>query len=240
MYKGIGDELALLYDQRVDLGPKLNFYSTSQIDFNNGAAKVRNGPRLTRIDFYGNAPVAKFLGFRAGFSHYERPDINAERDLSGQENLSSFDKGTWRYWASSTQYLIWKLQLDEEVAVLRTPDNADQTLWRGGVTRRGFFFIPNAQITVSGYNLNKSEGEGYGGLLAALLPFLDNRLNINLLGGFRYSGKVGEPKKFRTNDFSVQGNWRITRAWELGFGFTRSFQDYIQTTIIDGSLAYRW
>lgn len=239
-FKGNPDELAMLYDQRVDLGPKFNFYSNTQIDFDAGAARVHSGARMTRMDFYGNAPLLPYFTARAGFSHYERPDIAAERHLSGEDNLSSFDNGTWRYFVNFTESIPWNFQLDQEVTILKSPDNTSQTLWRGGITHRGFFFMPDALISFSGYNLNIAEGDGYGVLFNGSFPFLSNRLNINVTSGAKYSGKIDEPKRTTLSDFSTQVYWRMTKSWDISLVFSKSYQDYIQSTVVDMSLGYRW
>lgn len=242
LFLGEPDELALLYDHRADLGAKLNFYLTSQADFNVGAAKVRReAARLTRLDAGVRLPLARVLALRAGLSHYERPDTAAERDLSGGDiNLSSiFNGGYWRYFAGASQNIPWDATLDEEV-FLQKNEGASDTLWRVSVSRRGLSFFSDAQVTAALYNLNPVEGEGYGMLATAYLPFARNQCSLNLTSGFRYSGKEGESKAFRANDVSAYLDWRLTHAWRFSLGITQVYQDYITSTIADAGLSYRW
>ncbi len=100
--------------------------------------------------------------------------------------------------------------------------------------------MSEGQLGLTGYNLNKAEGLGYGILLTGFFPFKDNRINLNLISGFRYSGKEGEPKKLKTNDVSVQTHYRMTKSWTFDLNLTKTYQDYIHNTIVDMGLSYRW
>lgn len=242
LFKGKADEFAVLYDQRSDLGPKLNLFATSQLNFNVGGAEIYKEPRLTRLDFYGVSPLASFLSLRSGMSHYERPDTAAERDLSGASNTASFtDTGYWRYWFGASQPLPLDLQTDEEIAYLRTGESYSKALWRFTLSRRGLWLMPQAQLSGTVYNLNQSvEGEGVGLLSSLYVPLLQGRLSLNGTAGFRYGAKVGESKKIRTNDLSAHLNWRLTSHWEVNVGIARAFQDYIASTVADAGINYRW
>ncbi len=239
MYRGALDEMAVLYDHRMDLGPKLNLYATTQLDFDVGAAQVHNGPRLTRFDFYGNSPVLPYLSFRSGLSHYERADIAAERDLSGG-SLTGFDNGFWRYFVGSNQRLPWKFSTDEEISYINSGDQPSDALWRVSVSRSGLFLLPNAQVTVAVYNVTSTQGKGIAFQGTASTPLWTDRLSLYLASSAQYSSPDASPKNFDVNDASVRLNWRISRAWSFDAGVTQTYQSNITSTIGDGSLSYRW
>src|SRR5262249_12316810 len=116
IFEGKPDRCAILLDQRADFGPKLSFFSTSEVDFDIGAQETSTAPvHLTRADLFAVSPITTFLTLRAGFDHYERPDTAAERDLLHFEDDRFFDRGYWRYWVGSSQLFPWEVRFDEEV-----------------------------------------------------------------------------------------------------------------------------
>jgi len=219
----------------------MSTYLSSQVDLNTGAAKVHTeNARLTRLNLSVNSRLNSVWNLRAGLNHFERPDTAAERDLSGVDNLSVFDNGTWRYWGGTSQFILWNLQLDEEVALIQAPNHSDQGQVRGSITRRGMFGNPLASLSLSAYSLTWLEGEGFGAILTGICPLLDNRLNLNAAVGTRYSGLEGESKAFKYNDASLFLDWFLTRKWTASVGILNTSQDHIQSTVVDGRLAYRW
>ena len=239
MYRGALDEMAVLYDHRMDVGPKLNLFATSQLDFNVGAAQVHSGPQLTRLDLYGNSPVLPYLSFRAGLSHFQRPDIAAERDLSGG-SLVGFDNGFWRYFVGSNQRLPWQLSTDEELSYLDSGSQSSDGLWRVSISRTGLLFLPNAQLTVAVYNVTSFQGRGIAFQGSASTPLWTDRLALYVASSGQYSSPDATTKHFDVNDASVRLNWRISKVWNFDACIAQTYQSNITSTIGDGSLSYRW
>lgn len=240
LFVGQADELGLLWDQRATITPKLNLVSTAQLDMDEGQGRSGRFFRVPRGDLYMNAPVLSDLSFRAGFSHFERPDTAAERDMSGGDATSILDSSYWRYWLGSNQNLPWSLQLDEELGFTRTHETYSQGMWRLSLSRSGLWLIPQGSLTVSMYNLDTFEGDGYGFTCSGIAPLFQNRLDITANGGFRYKSIDGSGKKLKTNDYSVHVDWHLSRVWDLTAGISRVFQDNITSTVADTSASYRW
>jgi hypothetical protein len=239
-YRGNQDELALLYSHQADLGPELNTFASTKVDFNTGAAKVHTETaRMTQVNLIANSPINSFLAFRAGLNHFELPDTAAERDLVGG-NLNAFDGGTWRYWIGSSQFLPWNLQLDEEGALIQAPNHSEQGQVRGTLGRRGLFGNPLASLSMTVYSLTWLEGDGVGAIFTGVCPIFENRLNLNGTVGTRYSGNSGDPMTYKYNDASLFLDWFLSRKWTLTLGLLNTSQDHIQSTIVDSSLSYRW
>jgi hypothetical protein len=239
-YRGASDELAFLYDQRSDLGPKLNLFSSAQIDFNGGAQQVHKGPRLIRLDFFGNSPVTNYVNVRAGLSHFERPDDAAERDLSlGTTN--GFDNGFWRYSMGANERLPWNFSLDEDLSVINSATSPTDQLWRLTLSRFGFFLLPRGQISVSAYNVTSAQGQGFGFQASASTPLGTDKVNLNLSSSSQYSSPSNSPKQYDINDASVRVNWRISKFWDADAGVTQSYAGgRITSTVADTSIGYRW
>lgn len=239
LYRGEADELALLYDHRMDLGPKLNLFATSQLNFDVGGARVHTGPRLTRLDFYGNSPILTSLSVRAGMSHYERADLAAERDLSGG-STAGFDAGFWRYFMGSNQRLPWNFTTDEEISYIDSPSQPHDALWRFSLSHNGFFWLHNLYLTASAYNVVSSQGKGVAFQGSASTPLWIDTLSLYLSSSAQYSSTDPGPKQLNVNDASARLNWRISKRWNFDAGVTQTYQSNITSTIGDGSLSYRW
>ena len=240
LFDGKPDRVAILLDQRADLGPKLSLYSTSAVDLDAGGAEFRSGPRLSRIDLYGVSPLTSFLTLRAGFDHYERPDTAAERDLLPFADERFFDRGYWRYWVGGTQYLPLQLQLDEEVAFIDAPGEDFTPRWRATLTRTGLPSLPQGQVSVTLYNLDGAGAEGYGGLLSAYIPFRDGRCSLRPALGFRYLDTDQTSEHFQITDLSLHGDFWISKTWSVYAGITQSFGDSIDLTLVELGVDFRF
>ncbi|MFA6317224.1 MAG: hypothetical protein WC943_07390 [Elusimicrobiota bacterium] len=239
LYRGEPDELALLYDQRADLGPKLNLLASVQLDFDVGAAQVREHARLSRAHLAANAPVTGWLSLRAGADHYEPLDVDAERELAGGTN-AYLDNGYWRHWLGAGQALAWGIDLDEELSFTRSELGYAPGLWRGRVSRRGLPGLPDGALHVSAYNLQNPAGPDYGGTLSAYLPFLGGRLAVDADIGLRWGPTEEEPRALRVADAGLHANARVTESWMLDAGFTRTFQDLAQRSVYTLTVTRRW
>jgi hypothetical protein len=240
LFDGKPDRVAILLDQRADLGPKLSLYSTSAVDIDAGGTEVRSGPRLSRIDLYGVSPITSFLTLRAGFDHYERPDTAAERDLLPFADDRFFDRGYWRYWVGGTQYLPLALQLDEEVAFIDATGEDYTPRWRATLTRTGLPALPHGQVSATVYNLDGAGAEGYGGLLAAYIPFEDGRYSLRPALGFRYVDTDQTSERFQITDISIHGDFWISKTWSVYAGVTQSFGDSIDMTLVELGVDFRF
>jgi len=240
LYEGQADRLALLFDQRAGLGPLFTLYSTAEVDFDVGGAQTRTGTNLTRLDVTAVSRPSSGLTFRAGLDHWERPDNRAERDLLLYEDDRFFDDGYWRYWVGSDQDLPWNLRLSEEVSFINSDTYDYDARWRVGLTRTGLFSWEDASMTATIYNLAVEGMDGYGGRLSAHLPFMKHRLFIQPMAGFRSVEVEPQNQDFELTYLSMRINGRLSPNWSLLGGFTHSYGDQVDSTLLDLGLRYRW
>ncbi|TKJ36979.1 MAG: hypothetical protein CEE38_08730 [Planctomycetes bacterium B3_Pla] len=240
LYRGQADRLALLIDQRAGVGSSLNLYSTAEVDFDVGGAETRNGTRLTRLDVSAVSRVSSFITLRAGLDHWERADNRAERDLLVIEDDRLFDRGFWRYWLGSDQGLPWNLRLSEQVAFIDSPDYDYDPRWRIGLTRMGLLSWPAASVTATIYNFDAQNLDGYGGRLSAYLPLIKHKLFIQPVAGFRMLEAKPQSSDFEVSYLSLRVNGRLSSTWTLFGGFTHTYGDSIDSTLLDLGLRYRW
>jgi len=240
LYEGQSDRLAMLFDQRASLGPLFSLYSTAEVDFDAGGAQTRTGTNLTRLDVSAVSRLSSYLTFRAGLDHWQRPDNRAERDLLLYEDDRFFDDGYWRYWVGSDQGLFWNLRLSEDVSFIDSPTNDYDPQWRVGLTRTGLFSWRDAGTTVTVYNLVANGIDGYGGRLSAHLPLWKHKLLIMPVAGFRTVEVEPQSREFELTYLSLRTNGRLSPNWSLFGGFTHSYGDRVDSTLLDLGLSYRW
>ena len=240
LYKGQSDRLALLFDQRAGVGPLFTLYSTAEVNFDVGGAQTQTGTRLTRLDVFAVSRPSSDLTFRAGLDHWERPDNRAERDLLIYEDDRFFDDGYWRYWVGSDQGLPWNLRLSEEVAFIDSDTYDYDPRWRIGLTRTGLFSWQDASITTTVYNVAVEETDGYGGMLSAHLPLMNHKLFIQPMAGFQIVDEEPQSQDFELTYLSMRINGRLSTKWSLLGGFTHSYGDRVDSTLLDLGLRYRW
>ncbi|MHC4351226.1 MAG: hypothetical protein ACYS0H_00785 [Planctomycetota bacterium] len=240
LYKGRADRLALLFDQRASWGSSLTLYSTTEVDFDVGGAETRTGTRLTRLDLSAVSRPSSFLTLRAGVDHWERPDNRAERDLLVIEDDRLFDRGFWRYWVGSDQGLPWNLRLSEEIAFIDSPDYDYDPRWRIGLTRRGLLSWPEASATATVYNLDAPGLEGHGLRLSAYLPLLKHKLFVQPTAGFRMLDADPQSQDFEVNYLSLRLHGRLSSTRTLSGGFTHTYGDSVDATLVDLGLRFAW
>ena len=240
LYEGKADRLALLFDQRAGLGPLLTLYSTAEVDFDVGGAQTRTGTNLTRLDVTAVSRPSSGLTFRAGLDHWERPDNRAERDLLLYEDVRFFDDGYWRYWVGSDQGLPWNLRISEEVSFIDSETYNYDARWQIGLTRTGVFSWEDASMTATIYNLAVEGMDGYGGRLSAYLPLWNHKLSIHPLAGFRTVDVEPQDQKFELTYLAMRINGRLSPNWSVLGGFTHSYGDRVDSTLIDLGIRYRW
>lgn len=239
-FDGAADRLALLFDQRANLGPDFTVYSTAAVDFDTGAAETRNGTRLTRLDVTAISKLSSFLTLRGGVDHWERPDHQAERDLLVIEDDRFFDDGYWRYWVGSNQNLPWRLGLYEEIAFIDSDAADDSTLWRVRMTRTGLFAWRDASASVTFYNLATNDDDGYGLRASGYLPFGQGRLVVQPAAGFRMLETDPQGEDISLTYLSLHLDGRLSREWTLFGGAVYSEGDEVSATLFELGLRYSW
>lgn len=240
LYRGQADRLALLLDQRASWGSSLTLYSTAEVDFDVGGAETRTGTRLTRLDLSAVSRPSELLTLRAGVDHWERPDNRAERDLLVLEDDRLFDRGYWRYWIGSDQGLPGNLRLSEEIAYIDSPDYDYDPRWRVGLTRIGLFSWPDASATATIYNLDAPGLDGYGARLSAYLPLMNHKLFVQPAAGFRALEADPQSQEFEVSYLSLRLHGRLSPRRTLSGGFTHSYGDSVDATLVDLGLRFAW
>lgn len=228
------------FDQRAGIGPLFTLYSTAEVDFDAGGAQTRTGTRLSRLDVTAVSRLSSDLTFRAGLDHWERPDNRAERDLLLYEDDRFFDNGYWRYWVGSDQGLPWNLRLSEEIAFINSDTYVYDARWRVGLTHTDLFSRQGASVTATVYNLAVEGMDGYDGRLSAYLPFMNHKLFIQPMAGFRTVEVELQNRDFVLTYLSMRVNGRLSPNWSLLGGFTHSYGDRVDSTLLDLGLRYRW
>jgi len=240
LYEGQSDRLALLFDQRASLGPLFTLYSTAEVDFDAGGAQTRTGTNLTRLDVTAVSRLSSDLSFRAGLDHWQRPDNRAERDLLPYYDDRYFDDGYWRYWVGSDQGLPWNLRLSEEVAFINSDTYDYDARWQIGLTHTDLFSWQGASVTATVYNIAVEGMDGYGGRLSAYLPLWNHKLSIQPLAGFRTVDVEPQSRQFELTYLSMRLNGRLSHNWSLFGGFTHSYGDRVDSTLLDIGLRFVW
>ncbi len=239
-FQGRIDRLALLWDQRAGLGPGLTLYSTATVDVDAGAAQVREGTRLTQLDVFAESRLTSFLGLRAGVDHWERPDIQAERNLLPFLDERFFDEGYWRYWVGSYQRLPWSLQLYEEVALIDGDTTGDSVRWQARLTRTGLFSMPNASATLTVYTLAGDDSDGYGGSIAGYFPFCQGILAVQPLAGFQSLQIGSQGQDMSLTYLSLYLDGRLSKTWTVFGGLSYNTGAGVDSTLLEVGLRYSW
>jgi hypothetical protein len=239
LFRGTRDELAVLYDQRSDFGPKLNLFGTSQINFDEGGGRGA-GTQLSRLNVYATSPLIPPVTLRAGIDRFERPDTRAERDLFGSNPNIPINITYRRYWVGADHALPIDLYLTEEVGFLDTGDSFSQSLWRVTLGHTGLPWLPQAMINATVYNIDNAEANGEGGILTATLPLLNGRLLTNIGVGARDAALKFGNKVVKLTDASGQVLWRVTSHWEARLTISEALLNRFSSTVINSALNYRW
>jgi hypothetical protein len=240
LYKGEADRLAVLFDQRAGLGPRLDLLSTMEYDF--GVADTTNSQsRLTRLDVQVSSRLHGLLTLRAGADHWRRADTRANRDLLPFVlNDELFDDGYWRYWVGGRHELPWGLDLNEEVSHIVSDATDDAVRWRIGLIRTGLFGWQFAHIGATVYNLEAQDAAGYGGLLQAYLPMWNNRLSLRPALSSRWLDPDNGGDGLSVTYVALHGDWVIHESWILTGGITSTRGDGADSILADTGLRYSW
>jgi hypothetical protein len=240
LYKGQTDRLALLFDQRMDVGSSFSVNSTAQVDLDVGSAEYQTGTRLTRLDVSAIYRIYSGLNFRSGIDHWERPDNQAERDLLVIDDERLFDDGYWRYWVGSDQDLFWKLRLSEQISFIESSEYDYDPRWSIGLTRTGLLSLSDASATATIFNLQSQSMDGYGIRLSAYLPFLNHKLSVQPAAGFRTVTDDSQSEDFSLSYMSLNLNGKLSSNWTLFGGFTQTYGDNVDSYMINLGLRFSW
>jgi len=239
-YEGQADRLALLIDQRAGIGPLFTLYSTAELDFDVGGAQTRTGTNLTRLDVTAVSRLSPGLTFRGGVDHWERPDNRAERDLLVYNDDRYFDYGYWRYWVGSDQGLPWNLRISEEISYIDSDIYDYDPRWRVGLTRTGLFDWRDASMTATIYNVEAQGTDGYGSRLSAYLPLMNHKLYVQPMAGFQAVDVEPQGQDFDLTYLAIRLDGRFSRNWSLFGGFTHTYGDRVDSTLLNFGLRYKW
>lgn len=239
LYKGEADRLAVLFDQRADLGPLFDLYSTTEFDLGLGST-TNSQAQISRFDLVVTSRMHSLLTLRAGANHWQRTDTLAQRDEFLFVDDSLFDEGFWRYWAGARHKLPWKLNLNEELSYIVSDATDDAMRWRIGMTRSGLLGWTFANVGATLYNLEAQGSSGYGGLLRAYLPFWDGRLAISPSAGLRWLDPDNGGEGLDVTYYTIHFDGRITKAWMLSGGVTSIGGDGADALLFDLGLRYSW
>ncbi len=239
-YQGGMDRLALLLDQRAGLGSGFTLYSTAELDLDAGAAQMKEGIRLTRLDIFAESRLSSTIRLRAGADHWERPDNEAERDLLTIDDERFFDAGYWRYWVGSDQKLPWSLQLYEEVSLIDSDTAEDTTRWQVRLTRTGLFDLRNASISLTAYTLAGDAGDGYGCRVLGYFPLWDGKLTVQPGAGFRTLQVESQAEDLSVSYLSLYLDGRLSKTWTLFGGLNYNRGDGADSTLLEVGLRYSW
>jgi hypothetical protein len=240
VYKGEMDRLAILFDQRAALGPKLNLLSSATFDL--GIADTAHSQtQLTQLNLTASSRWASWLTLRAGANHWQRLDTQAERDQFPYiiDDIL-FDNGYWRYWVGASHNLPWKLNLNEEVAYTVSEAVQDAVRWRVGLTRTGLFNWSSANVGATLYNLEGQNTEGLGWLLRAYLPFFDGRLALRPSASMRWLNSIVAEDSLSFSYISLYGDWMFYKKWSLSGGVTSTGGNFADSLLFDLGLRYSW
>ena len=240
MFDGSGNRLAILLDQRVNIGPKFNIYSSSEIDLDIGESKFNNGLSLTRLNIHATSPIHRVFTLRAGVDHYERPDIPSERDLLPFENEEFFDTGYWRYWIGGSHRLPLKLRLTEQITFIDPAGGKIDERWRLSLSRRGLPWNPSGNLSVSVYSLSGLFDDGYGGYLSGYLSFLHGKVTMSPRCSFRMLEDRSGSTDLEVTNYSIYTYLYLNKKLSFNVGFTHTTGDSLNSTLIDLGLVQRW
>jgi len=240
LYEGKADRLAVLLDQRANLGRWLSLFSSSEVDLDAGGAEFRSGVRLTRFDVYASSRVTSFLTVRGGTDHFEQLDTQAERGFLESPGAERFDRGYWRYWVGSSLYLPWNVHLDKQVGFIDGPMNPFTARWQVTLSRTSTQWLAGTRVSVTVYNIEGADAEGYGGQVYAFVPLCKGNVSIQPSLGFRLLDSTVTAEDFDLTNFSVRALWHVTSSWSVHAGVSGSLGPSIGALLWDMGVSFRW
>ena len=128
----------------------------------------------------------------------------------------------------------------EEIAFIDSPDYDYDPRWRLGLTHTDLLSWAGASATMTVYNLDAQGLDGYGGRLSAYLPFSGHKLFAQPIAGFRILETEPQSTEFELTYLSLRVNGRLSPNWTLFAGFTHTYGDNADATLLDLGLRCRW
>ena len=238
MYEGEMDRVALLWDQTGHYGG-FDFFASSELDFDVGANETRDGIRTSRFDASIQYPFSGWTP-RIGVDHFERPEIEAERDLFDAiilEEADFFEDSFWRYWIGARHDLGAQWTLDEELSYTFS-DWGEGTRWRVSLSKR--FGNRGASSTLSVYNLLGEEQEGHGGTLAFQIPAKDGAILWQPAISVRLVEFDESGEEFEYINGSLRGHWRFSKQWSGFGGIAYSVSDDVHRFLGEAGVSMRF
>jgi len=230
-HRGKPERLAILVNQRVDLGESLTLRSSSEMDIGVQAYEGQTGLQITRGNFEAALPVVPALTLHAGFDHHVSPGVVPR-------NHPEFQRARQRYWSRGVQHLFWNLHVAEEISLLDAPARESDPTWRVSLTRRGFSTMKQAQFTAAAYNLEESEG--YGGTVVQSVSLLRQSLSLRPSIAFFFFEPDLAQKDFRITEAALHAQLEGPETLKIRMGGSYPFAEVVDRTVVDFSVHYSW
>jgi len=240
LYNGQADRLAVLWDQKADLGARTHLYGTLEFDLGIADTPTQKGSQLTRLDYYITTQVTRVFTLRGGVDHWERPDTQAERARLRINDDRYFDSGYWRYWIGGQQRIQSHWTTSQEISLMDSATDRNYTHWRLGLARNGLGDWSGATLRGTFFNMEGGGLEGYGATFSAYLPMANARWSLQPALGFRWAETEAESPDLSITYFTLRFDGRMTDAWTLYGGISPATGDGVSATLFDLGFRYRW
>ncbi len=240
LYDGQTDRLAILWDQKADLGSRTHLYGTLELDMGIADTPTQTGAQLTRLDYYVTTQLTRVLTLRGGIDHWERPDTQAERARLGFADDRFFDTGYWRYWIGGQQRILSHWTASQEISLMDSTTSDTYTHWRLGLARHGLANWSGATLRGTVFNLEGGGLDGYGATFSAYLPLHDTRWSLQPALGLRWVETQAQSPDLSVTYLTLRFDGRLNNTWTVYGGISPSTGDSVDATLLDLGLRYRW
>jgi len=235
-WEGALDRAALLLEQVAELG-EVRLDATATVDFDAGGAEFKDGANLTQLDAYVTWRATRAITLRAGADHWERLDTAAERDQLPVVDPLLYEDGYWRSWVGAAFVLPARLRLDVEYARIDSEQGPTTNPWRATLEHYDPFGLPGGALSLTVYSLEGFDGDGYGGLLNANLPFAGGRWLVVAGAGFRMFEQAGAD--FDVTDARLSVDYVPGGAWQFRGGLQWLHGTALDSFVVDFRIDYR-
>ena len=240
LYEGNADRFAFLLDQQANLG-RWTLFSTSEIDFDIGAAEHHGAVRFTRGDLSARYDLGATT-LHGGLSRFGIPDTEAERDFLNVITTTEsefFADDQNRATIGATHRLSDNWTFEEEISFIDSEATDDQLLWLVGVSKRGLL-SSGSILTARVYQLGGEDLDGYGGSITGFFPFADGRLALMPSISGRMTDFDDRDVNLEVGDIGLRLNWRFTEKCTLTSGVIFTDSDDINRVSVDVGVTVRW
>jgi len=240
LFEGDFDRAALLIDQRITAGSGFRANVNLEIDFDVGAAMVREGVRLTRLDIYASQRVSKAVTLRAGVDHYERLDNASERQGLSDDGTgvdpALFGPGFWRYWFGGRAALPSGFSLDAELGAVDAPNTGSTPRWRATLARSR----QSSRVQLTVYNMEGESVKGYGARLNGFFTLGQGRWTLQPAVGLRAFDSNVQNGNLAVTDIRLRAEYRSRSKWNFYAGVAVLLSDPVDTYSLELGLRLRW